>query len=32
MAAEKVLGRAITEEDHKNMVKDFVNEAGDLMC
>jgi len=32
LAAEKVLGRAITEEDHKNMVKQFVNEAGDLLC
>ena len=32
MAAEKVLGRAITEEDHKKMVKDFVNEAGDFLC
>lgn len=32
MAAEKVLGRAITEEDHKNMVKEFVNEAGDFLC
>lgn len=32
MAAEKVLGRALTEEDHKNMVKNFINEAGDLLC
>jgi len=32
MAAEKVLGRAITDEDHKRLVKDFVNEAGDLLC
>ncbi|MFA7077946.1 MAG: F0F1 ATP synthase subunit B [Syntrophomonas sp.] len=32
MAAEKVLGRAITEADHKKMVKEFVNEAGDLLC
>lgn len=32
MAAEKVLSRAITEDDHKRMVKDFVNEAGDLLC
>jgi len=31
-AAEKVLGRAINEDDHKRMVKDFVNEAGDLLC
>jgi hypothetical protein len=26
------LGRVITEEDQKNMVKQFVNEAGDLLC
>ncbi len=32
MAAEKVLGRAITEDDHQKMVKEFVNEAGDLLC
>lgn len=32
MAAEKVLNHAITEEDHKRMVKDFVNEAGDFLC
>ena len=32
MAAEKVLGRAITEADQQKMVKDFVNEAGDLLC
>lgn len=32
IAAEKVLGRAITDEDHKRLVKDFVNEAGDLLC
>lgn len=32
MAAEKVLGRAITEADHQKMVKEFVNEAGDLLC
>ena len=32
MAAEKVLGRVITEEDHKQMVNQFVNEAGDLLC
>ncbi len=32
LAAEKVLGRAITDEDHKRLVKDFVNEAGDLLC
>jgi len=32
MAAEKVLGRAITEEDHRKMVKQFVDEAGDRLC
>ena len=32
MAAEKVLGRAIEEEDHKGMVQDFVKEAGDFLC
>lgn len=32
VAAEKVLGRAITDADHRNMVKEFVNEAGDLLC
>lgn len=32
MAAEKVLNRAITEDDHTKMVKEFVNEAGDLLC
>ena len=32
MAAEKVLGRAITGADHKKMVKEFVNEAGSLLC
>ncbi|MGI6413285.1 MAG: F0F1 ATP synthase subunit B [Syntrophomonadaceae bacterium] len=32
MAAEKVLERAINEEDHRKMVKQFVNEAGDLLC
>jgi F-type H+-transporting ATPase subunit b len=32
MAAEKVLGRAITEEDHKKKVKEFVDEAGDFLC
>lgn len=32
LAAEKVLNRAITDEDHKKMVKQFVNEAGDLLC
>lgn len=32
MAAEKVLGRTITEEDNNKMVKEFVNEAGDFLC
>lgn len=32
MAAEKVLGRVITEEDHKKMVKEFIDEAGDFLC
>jgi len=32
MAAEKILERAINEDDHKKMVKEFVNEAGDLLC
>ncbi|MGI6649392.1 MAG: F0F1 ATP synthase subunit B [Bacillota bacterium] len=32
LAAEKVLGKAITIEDHQKMVKDFVNEVGDRLC
>jgi F-type H+-transporting ATPase subunit b len=32
LAAEKVLSRAINDDDHKNLVKQFVNEAGDLLC
>lgn len=32
MAAEKVLSRSINDADHKNMVKQFVSEAGDLLC
>ncbi|HNX28130.1 MAG TPA: F0F1 ATP synthase subunit B [Syntrophomonadaceae bacterium] len=32
MVAEKLLGRAITDEDHKKMVDQFVNEAGDMLC
>lgn len=32
MAAEKVLERAITEEDHKKMVADFIRESGDRLC
>jgi len=32
LAAEKVLNRAINDDDHKNLAKQFVNEAGDLLC
>jgi len=32
MAAEKVIGHALTEEDHRKMIKSFVDEAGDLLC
>ncbi len=32
MAAEKLLERSITEEDNLKFVKEFVNEAGDLVC
>lgn len=32
MAAGKVLGKAISVEDHERLVKDFVAEAGDLKC
>lgn len=32
MVAEKLLGRTITGEDHKKMVDEFVNEAGDMLC
>ena len=32
MAAEKVLGREISVQDHQKMVKDFVNEVGDRLC
>jgi F-type H+-transporting ATPase subunit b len=32
MAAEKVLGKVITIEDHQRMVKDFVDEVGDRLC
>ncbi|HZK43026.1 MAG TPA: F0F1 ATP synthase subunit B [Syntrophomonadaceae bacterium] len=32
MAAEKLLNRVITEDDHRQMVSEFVNEAGDLLC
>lgn len=32
MAAEKVLGRSLTEEDHQAMVNEFIKDAGDLLC
>lgn len=32
LAAGKVIGRAISVEDHEKLVKDFVAEAGDLKC
>lgn len=32
MAAGKVLGKAISVEDHKNLVNEFVTEVGDLKC
>lgn len=32
MAAGKVIGKAITVEDHKQLVNEFVAEAGDLKC
>lgn len=32
LAAEKVLGRAITVEDHQKMVRQFVDEVGDRLC
>lgn len=32
LAAEKLLERSITEEDNIKFVKQFVNEAGDLVC
>lgn len=32
MAAEKVLERAITDEDNNKMVKKFIDEAGDYLC
>jgi len=32
MAAEKVLGRALTDEDHQVMVREFIKDAGDLLC
>ncbi len=32
MAAEKVLGRALNEDDHQAMVEDFIKDAGDMLC
>lgn len=32
MAAGKVLGKAISVEDHEKLVQEFVAEAGDLKC
>ncbi len=32
LAAEKILGREIKEDDQKTMVKDFIKDAGDLLC
>jgi len=32
LAAGKVLGKAITVEDHEKLVKEFVAEVGDLKC
>lgn len=32
LAAEKVLGRALNEADHQAMVKDFIKDAGDMLC
>lgn len=32
LAAGKVLGKAITVQDHEQMVKEFVAEVGDLKC
>jgi len=32
LAAEKLLERSITDEDNLKFVKQFVNEAGDLVC
>lgn len=32
LAAGKVLSKEITNEDHKKMVKEFVEEVGDLPC
>lgn len=32
LAAGKVVGKAITVDDHEQMVKEFVKEVGDLPC
>lgn len=32
LAAEKVLGKAITVEDHQKMVREFVDEVGGRIC
>ncbi|NPV90707.1 MAG: F0F1 ATP synthase subunit B [Firmicutes bacterium] len=32
MAAEKVLGKTITSDDHQKMVREFVDEVGDRLC
>ncbi|MHB8172384.1 MAG: F0F1 ATP synthase subunit B [Thermincolia bacterium] len=32
LAAGKVVGRAITVQDHEQMVKEFIAEAGELKC
>ncbi|MDA8234927.1 MAG: F0F1 ATP synthase subunit B [Clostridia bacterium] len=32
LAAGKVVGKAITVQDHEQMVKEFIAEAGDLKC
>lgn len=32
MAAGKVLGKAVSVEDHQKLVQDFVSEVGDLKC
>jgi len=32
MAAGKVLGKAVSVEDHQKLVRDFVAEVGDLKC
>ncbi|AVX19546.1 MAG: F0F1 ATP synthase subunit B [Bacillota bacterium] len=32
LAAGKVVGKSITVEDHEKMVKEFIDEVGDLPC